>query len=121
MKKTVFTFLIGLMTFCASAQHSIYFNPSRFSNRKCFRVCRYIRFLLQSIKVSGRKMPPVPISPTLFDMRCYSLSSKILSMRALSSFTSESTHSVVNNNPEIEAAFSRATRVTLVGSITPAA
>lgn len=28
MKKTVFTFLIGLMTFCVSAQHSIYFNPS---------------------------------------------------------------------------------------------
>ena len=34
---------------------------------------------------------------------------------------SEITHSVVNNIPAIEAAFSKATRVTLVGSITPAA
>lgn len=39
----------------------------------------------------------------------------------LSSLISESTHSVVSNMPAIEAAFSKATRVTLVGSITPAA
>jgi len=39
---------------------------------------------------------------------------------AFSSLCSERTHSVVNNIPEIEAAFSRATRVTFVGSTTPA-
>ena len=38
-----------------------------------------------------------------------------------SSFLSAMTHSVVRNMPAIEAAFSRATRVTLAGSITPAA
>ena len=38
----------------------------------------------------------------------------------LSSFLSANTHSVVNNIPAIEAAFSNATRLTLVGSITPA-
>ena len=38
-----------------------------------------------------------------------------------SSFLSAITHSVVKNIPAIEAAFSRATRVTLAGSITPAA
>ena len=38
----------------------------------------------------------------------------------LSSFISERTHSVVRSIPAIEAAFSKATRVTLVGSITPA-
>jgi hypothetical protein len=37
-----------------------------------------------------------------------------------SSLVSASTHSVVNNIAAIEAAFSKATRVTLVGSITPA-
>jgi len=37
------------------------------------------------------------------------------------SFSSANTHSVVRIMPAIEAAFSRATRVTLVGSITPAA
>jgi hypothetical protein len=39
----------------------------------------------------------------------------------VSSLISASTHSVVSSIPAIEAAFSRATRVTLVGSITPAA
>jgi hypothetical protein len=39
---------------------------------------------------------------------------------AFSSLMSLITHSVVNNIPAIEAAFSRATRTTLVGSITPA-
>lgn len=38
-----------------------------------------------------------------------------------SSFLSAMTHSVVRNMPAIEAAFSRATRVTLAGSMTPAA
>ena len=38
-----------------------------------------------------------------------------------SSFLSAITHSVVKNIPAIDAAFSRATRVTLAGSITPAA
>ena len=37
----------------------------------------------------------------------------------LSSFLSAITHSVVNIIPAIEAAFSRATRATLAGSITP--
>lgn len=37
-----------------------------------------------------------------------------------SSLISERTHSVVRSMPAIEAAFSRATRATLVGSITPA-
>lgn len=40
---------------------------------------------------------------------------------AFSSFLSAMTHSVVRNIPAIEAAFSKATRVTLAGSITPAA
>ena len=39
----------------------------------------------------------------------------------VSSFLSAITHSVVKNIPAIEAAFSKATRVTLAGSITPAA
>lgn len=39
----------------------------------------------------------------------------------VSSFLSTMTHSVVRNIPAIEAAFSRATRVTLAGSTTPAA
>ena len=39
----------------------------------------------------------------------------------LSSFFSAMTHSVVRNMPAIEAAFSRATRVTFAGSITPEA
>ena len=38
-----------------------------------------------------------------------------------SSFLSAITHSVVKNMPAIEAAFSNATRVTLAGSMTPAA
>ena len=38
-----------------------------------------------------------------------------------SSFLSAMMHSVVKNIPAIEAAFSRATRTTLAGSITPAA
>ena len=38
-----------------------------------------------------------------------------------SSFLSVITHSVVRNIPAIDAAFSRATRVTLAGSTTPAA
>ncbi len=37
-----------------------------------------------------------------------------------SSLISESTHSVVRSIPAIDAAFSKATRATLVGSITPA-
>ena len=37
----------------------------------------------------------------------------------LSSFSSTRTHSVVRNIPAIDAAFSKATRVTLAGSITP--
>lgn len=37
----------------------------------------------------------------------------------LSSLISDNTHSVVNNIPAIDAAFSKATRVTFVGSITP--
>ena len=36
-----------------------------------------------------------------------------------SSLMSEMTHSVVNNIPAMDAAFSNATRTTLVGSITP--
>ena len=39
----------------------------------------------------------------------------------VSSFFSAITHSVVRNIPAIEAAFSKATRVTLAGSTTPAA
>ena len=39
----------------------------------------------------------------------------------VSSFLSAMTHSVVRNMPAMEAAFSRATRVTLAGSMTPAA
>jgi len=38
----------------------------------------------------------------------------------VSSFSSTSTHSVVRNIPAIEAAFSKAIRDTLAGSITPA-
>lgn len=40
---------------------------------------------------------------------------------AFSSFLSAMTHSVVRNIPAMDAAFSNATRVTLAGSITPAA
>src|SRR5690554_436175 len=53
-------------------------------------------------------IPPIPPPP-------------IGGIAGASSFTSAITHSVVNSNDAIEAAFSRARRVTLVGSITPAA
>ena len=65
------------------------------------------------IKQSGEKsyiippMPPIPGAP--------------IGISGLSSFFSTITHSVVKNMPAIEAAFSRATRVTLAGSTTPAA
>lgn len=44
-----------------------------------------------------------------------------IGISGLSSFLSQITHSVVRNMPATEAAFSRATRVTLAGSTTPAA
>ena len=44
-----------------------------------------------------------------------------LTQAAFSSFLSAMTHAVVRKIPAMEAAFSRATRVTLAGSITPAA
>ena len=52
-------------------------------------------------------MPPIPGAP--------------IGISGLSSFFSTITHSVVRNIPAIEAAFSKATRVTLAGSTTPAA
>jgi hypothetical protein len=52
-------------------------------------------------------MPPIPPPP-------------IGGIAGESSFTSATTHSVINNNAAIDAAFSKAKRVTLVGSITPA-
>ena len=55
-------------------------------------------------------MPPIPPMPLISGMA-----------GAFSSFSSLITHSVVRSMEAIEAAFSSATRVTLVGSITPAA
>lgn len=55
-------------------------------------------------------MPPIPPIPPAG-----------MAGAGFSSFLSAITHSVVRNIPAIEAAFSRATRVTLAGSITPAA
>ncbi len=53
-------------------------------------------------------MPPMPPIPAA-------------GAAGVSSFFCAMTHSVVRNMPAIEAAFSRATRVTLAGSMTPAA
>ncbi len=52
-------------------------------------------------------IPPIPGAPPIGGAGC-------------SSFSSTITVSVVRNIPAIEAAFSRATRVTFAGSITPA-
>ena len=52
-------------------------------------------------------MPPMPGLP--------------IGISGLSSFLSQTTHSVVRNMPATLAAFSKATRVTLAGSTTPAA
>ena len=64
-------------------------------------------FLSESWNYIIPPMPPIPGAP--------------IGISGLSSFFSTITHSVVRNIPAIEAAFSRATRVTLAGSTTPAA
>ncbi len=53
-------------------------------------------------------MPPIPPMP-----------GAMAGMAGVSSFFSAMTHSVVRNIPAIDAAFSRATRVTFAGSMTP--
>ena len=53
-------------------------------------------------------MPPIPPMP-----------GAMAGMAGASSFFSAMTHSVVRNIPAIDAAFSRATRVTFAGSMTP--
>ena len=53
-------------------------------------------------------MPPIPPMP-----------GAMAGMAGVSSFFSAMTHSVVRNIPAMDAAFSRATRVTFAGSMTP--
>ena len=74
-------------------------------------------------KRSWKKNP----RPLFYDRRgkCYIMPSMPgapgIRISGLSSFFSTITHSVVRNIPAIEAAFSKAMRVTLAGSTTPAA
>ena len=75
-------------------------NPRRFLQRGFYIV------LFLSVDYIIPPMPPIP---------------GCIGAAGASSFFSAITHSVVRNIPAIDAAFSRATRVTLAGSITPAA
>ncbi|MNY34574.1 hypothetical protein D3C86_1689250 [compost metagenome] len=68
-------------------------------------------FLLFNKVFDDYIMPPIPPPPI----------GGIPPPAGASSGSSANTHSVVNNIAAIEAAFSNATRPTLVGSITPAA
>lgn len=81
--------------------------PQHLPSERC---CGINYIISNQEKVSAYIMPPMPPIP-----------GAPIGISGLSSFFSTITHSVVRNIPAIEAAFSRATRVTLAGSTTPAA
>ena len=69
-----------------------------------FQILPFLLFVRKSRNYIIPPMPPIPGAG--------------IAGAGFSSFLSAITHSVVKNMPAIEAAFSRATRVTLAGSIT---
>ena len=79
------------------------------NKKSCPQLCRHdsLFFLVVVFFYIIPPIPPIPGAP--------------IGSSGLSSFFSTITHSVVRNIPAIEAAFSRATRVTFAGSTTPAA
>ena len=88
--------------------HSAYISSTQSTKRGC-AVNQYYNTascLVYVCEWCDYIMPPMPGAP--------------MGISGLSSFLSQMTHSVVRNMPATEAAFSRATRVTLAGSSTPA-
>ena len=88
--------------------HSAFISSTQSAKRGCAVNYRYntASCLVYVREWRDYIMPPMPGAP--------------MGISGLSSFLSQMTHSVVRNMPATEAAFSRATRVTLAGSSTPA-